>query len=55
MMAGKGSVNTPQWPVSVQINPLLTVYADVIIYINIGTFKFKDSKNDYKYDYYDLV
>ena len=39
---------------SIQVDPLLTVYADVIIYINIRTFRFKD-KNNYEYDYYDLI
>ena len=55
-MAGNRSVYTitPQCPVSVQVDPLLTVYADVIIYINIRTFRFKD-KNNYEYDYYDLI
>lgn len=56
MIAGNRSVCTltPQWPVSVQVDPLSTVYSVVIIYINIRTFRFKD-KNDYEYDYYDLI
>ena len=55
-MAGNRSVYilTPQWPVTVQVDPLLTFYADVIIYINIRTFRFKD-KNNYEYDFYDLI